>query len=83
MLLNSTSGLTLESLGDGGCAENPKHYGYISVLSLVATVMLVQLSHVVKLALMLLVTIVTGAVNIHSWMYIYDIYDFIRYLDYR
>lgn len=45
--------------------------------------MLVQLSHVVKLALMLLVTIVTGAVNIHSWMYIYDIYDFIRYLDYR
>ncbi|XP_067239383.1 adenylate cyclase type 3-like [Chanodichthys erythropterus] len=83
LLLNSTSGLTLESLGDGGCAENPKHYGYISVLSLVATVMLVQLSHVVKLALMLLVTIVTGAVNIHSWMYIYDIYDFIRYLDYR
>ncbi|XP_067274201.1 adenylate cyclase type 3-like isoform X2 [Pseudorasbora parva] len=83
LLLNSTSGMTLESLGDGGCAENPKHYGYISVLSLVATVMLVQLSHVVKLALMLLVTIVTGAVNIHSWMYIYDIYDFIRYLDYR
>ncbi|KAG1938411.1 adenylate cyclase type [Pimephales promelas] len=82
-LLNSTSGVTLESLGDGGCAENPKHYGYISVLSLVATVMLVQLSHVVKLALMLLVTIVTGAVNIHSWMYIYEIYDFIRYLDYR
>uniref|UniRef100_A0A672T4F4 adenylate cyclase n=1 Tax=Sinocyclocheilus grahami TaxID=75366 RepID=A0A672T4F4_SINGR len=77
VLLNSSSGVTLESLGDGGCAENPKHYGYISVLSLVATVMLVQLSHVVKLALMLLVTIATGAVNIHSWMYIYDIYDFI------
>ncbi|XP_068071803.1 adenylate cyclase type 3 [Danio rerio] len=83
LLLNSSSGVTLESLGNGGCAENPKHYGYISVLSLVATVMLVQLSHVVKLALMLLVTIATGAVNIHSWMYIYDIYDFIRYLDYR
>ncbi|KTF95326.1 hypothetical protein cypCar_00006273 [Cyprinus carpio] len=82
VLLNSTSGMTLESLGDGGCAENPKHYGYISVLSLVATVMLVQLSHVVKLALMLLVTIATGAVNIHSWMYIYNIYDLIRYLDY-
>uniref|UniRef100_A0A9J7Y040 Adenylate cyclase type 3 n=1 Tax=Cyprinus carpio carpio TaxID=630221 RepID=A0A9J7Y040_CYPCA len=77
VLLNSTSGMTLESLGDGGCAENPKHYGYISVLSLVATVMLVQLSHVVKLALMLLVTIATGAVNIHSWMYIYNIYDLI------
>uniref|UniRef100_A0A9J7Y9U1 Adenylate cyclase type 3 n=1 Tax=Cyprinus carpio carpio TaxID=630221 RepID=A0A9J7Y9U1_CYPCA len=83
VLLNSSSGVTLESLGDGGCAENPKHYGYISVMSLVATVMLVQLSHVVKLALMLLVTIATGAVNIHSWMYIYNIYDFIRYLDYR
>uniref|UniRef100_A0A8C2BSF5 adenylate cyclase n=1 Tax=Cyprinus carpio TaxID=7962 RepID=A0A8C2BSF5_CYPCA len=84
VLLNSSSGVTLESLGDGGCAENPKHYGYISVMSLVATVMLVQLSHMVKLALMLLVTIATGAVNIHSWMYIYNIYDFIlvpsRYL---
>ncbi|XP_051952139.1 adenylate cyclase type 3-like [Xyrauchen texanus] len=83
LLLNSSSGLTLETLGDGGCAENPKHYSYISVLSLVATVMLVQLSHVVKLALMLLVTIATGAVNIHSWMYIYEIFDLIRYLDYR
>ncbi|XP_056621161.1 adenylate cyclase type 3-like isoform X2 [Triplophysa dalaica] len=83
LLLNSSSGVTLESLGDGGCAENPTHYGYISVLSLIASVMLVQLSHVVKLALMMLVTIATGAVNIHSWMYIYDIYDFIRYLEYR
>ncbi|XP_065112450.1 adenylate cyclase type 3 isoform X2 [Paramisgurnus dabryanus] len=83
VLLNSSSGVTLESLGDGGCAENPKYYGYISVLSLISSVMLVQLSHVVKLALMMLVTIATGAVNIHSWMYIYDIYDFIRYLEYR
>ncbi|XP_066533079.1 adenylate cyclase type 3-like isoform X2 [Hoplias malabaricus] len=83
LVLNSTAGLTLETLGDGGCAENPKHYSYIAVLSLVATTMLVQVSHLVKLALMLLVTVATTAVNIYSWRNIYDIYDLIRYLEYR
>ncbi|TRY88478.1 hypothetical protein DNTS_005159, partial [Danionella cerebrum] len=83
LLLNSSAGLTLQIQGEAGCAQNPKHYGYISVLSLIASIMLVQLSHVVKLALMLLVTIATGAVNIHSWMYIYDLHDFVRYLEYR
>uniref|UniRef100_A0A8B9KFT5 adenylate cyclase n=1 Tax=Astyanax mexicanus TaxID=7994 RepID=A0A8B9KFT5_ASTMX len=83
LLLNSTAGFTLETLGDGGCAENPKHYSYIAVLSLVATTMLVQVSHLVKLALMLLVTVATSAVDIYSWRDIYDIYDLIRYLEYR
>uniref|UniRef100_A0A8C7VP47 Adenylate cyclase type 3 n=1 Tax=Oncorhynchus mykiss TaxID=8022 RepID=A0A8C7VP47_ONCMY len=69
----------LESLGDGGCAENPKHYSYMAVLSLVATTMLVQVSHLVKLGLMLLVIVATGAVNIYSWRDIYDLYDFIRF----
>uniref|UniRef100_A0A8B9KEM1 adenylate cyclase n=2 Tax=Astyanax mexicanus TaxID=7994 RepID=A0A8B9KEM1_ASTMX len=82
LLLNSTAGFTLETLGDGGCAENPKHYSYIAVLSLVATTMLVQVSHLVKLALMLLVTVATSAVDIYSWRDIYDIYDLIRYLEY-
>uniref|UniRef100_A0A8B9RDL4 adenylate cyclase n=1 Tax=Astyanax mexicanus TaxID=7994 RepID=A0A8B9RDL4_ASTMX len=81
LLLNSTAGFTLETLGDGGCAENPKHYSYIAVLSLVATTMLVQVSHLVKLALMLLVTVATSAVDIYSWRDIYDIYDLIRYLE--
>ncbi|XP_076872754.1 adenylate cyclase type 3 isoform X2 [Brachyhypopomus gauderio] len=83
LLLNTSVGLTLESLGDGGCAQNPKHYSFIAVLSLVATTMLVQVSHLVKLALMLLVTIATSAVDIYSWRDIYDIYDLLRYLNYR
>uniref|UniRef100_A0A8C7FJM3 Adenylate cyclase type 3 n=1 Tax=Oncorhynchus kisutch TaxID=8019 RepID=A0A8C7FJM3_ONCKI len=73
------AGLSRESLGDGGCAENPKHYSYMAVLSLVATTMLVQVSHLVKLGLMLLVIVATGAVNIYSWRDIYDLYDFIRF----
>ncbi|KAK1805599.1 hypothetical protein P4O66_019879 [Electrophorus voltai] len=83
LLLNTSVGLTLESRGDGGCAQNPKHYSFIAVLSLVATTMLVQVSHLVKLALMLLVTVATSAVDIYSWRDIYDIYDLIRYLNYR
>uniref|UniRef100_A0A4W4F110 Adenylate cyclase type 3 n=1 Tax=Electrophorus electricus TaxID=8005 RepID=A0A4W4F110_ELEEL len=78
LLLNTSVGLTLESRGDGGCAQNPKHYSFIAVLSLVATTMLVQVSHLVKLALMLLVTVATSAVDIYSWRDIYDIYDLIQ-----
>ncbi|XP_041952503.1 adenylate cyclase type 3-like [Alosa sapidissima] len=81
--LNSTSGVSLGFLGNGGCAENPKHYSFMSILLLVATTMLVQVSHLIKLALMLLVVVATGAVNIYSWRNIYDVYDLIRYLDYR
>ncbi|KAL2082116.1 hypothetical protein ACEWY4_021934 [Coilia grayii] len=83
ILLNGTSGVSLGLLGDGGCAENPKHYSFMSVLLLVATSMLVQVSHLIKLALMLLVVVATGAVNIYSWRHTYDIYDLIRYLSYR
>ncbi|XP_035630949.1 adenylate cyclase type 3-like isoform X3 [Oncorhynchus keta] len=83
LFLNTSAGLSRESLGDGGCAENPKHYSYMAVLSLVATTMLVQVSHLVKLGLMLLVIVATGAVNIYSWRDIYDVYDFIRFTSYR
>ncbi|XP_024233893.1 adenylate cyclase type 3-like isoform X2 [Oncorhynchus tshawytscha] len=83
LFLNTSAGLSRESLGDGGCAENPKHYSYMAVLSLVATTMLVQVSHLVKLGLMLLVIVATGAVNIYSWRDIYDLYDFIRFTSYR
>lgn len=55
----------------------------MAVLSLVATTMLVQVSHLVKLGLMLLVIVATGAVNIYSWRDIYDLYDFIRFTSYR
>ncbi|XP_053087581.1 adenylate cyclase type 3-like [Pangasianodon hypophthalmus] len=83
ILFNTTSGLTLKFLGDGGCVENPQHYSFIAVLSLVATMMLVQVSHLVKLALMALITVATAIVDIYSWSTIYEIYDIIRFMNYR
>ncbi|XP_059898198.1 adenylate cyclase type 3-like [Gadus macrocephalus] len=61
--------------GERHCAENPKHYSYMAVTSLIATAMLVQASHLVKLALMVMVVTATGAVNIFSWRDLYDAYD--------
>uniref|UniRef100_A0A8D0A7F8 Adenylate cyclase type 3 n=1 Tax=Sander lucioperca TaxID=283035 RepID=A0A8D0A7F8_SANLU len=58
-----------------GCLDNPKYYSYIAVLALMATTMLVQVSHMVKLTLMLLITVATGIVNIYSWRDIFDHYD--------
>ncbi|KAM7368034.1 hypothetical protein PAMP_014287 [Pampus punctatissimus] len=82
-VFNSTSGPMLESLDDRGCAENPKHYSFMAVMSLIATAMLVQVSHLIKLGLMVLVVTATGAVNIYSWRDIYDLYDFIQFASYR
>uniref|UniRef100_A0A673B5C7 adenylate cyclase n=1 Tax=Sphaeramia orbicularis TaxID=375764 RepID=A0A673B5C7_9TELE len=69
--------------GPDGCVENPKYYSYIAVLALMATTMLVQVSHMVKLTLMLLITVATGIVNIYSWREIFDRYDMARFQDYR
>nr|XP_015201681.1 PREDICTED: adenylate cyclase type 3 isoform X1 [Lepisosteus oculatus] len=66
----------------GGCVDNPKYYSYIAVLALLATTMLVQVSHMVKLTLMLLITIATGVVNIYSWRDIFDQYDQMRFKTY-
>uniref|UniRef100_A0A672L2C6 adenylate cyclase n=1 Tax=Sinocyclocheilus grahami TaxID=75366 RepID=A0A672L2C6_SINGR len=66
-----------------GCSENPKYYSYIAVLALIATTMLVQVSHMVKLTLMLLITGATGVVNIYSWRDIFDLYDLTRFKEYR
>uniref|UniRef100_A0AAQ5Z305 Adenylate cyclase type 3 n=1 Tax=Amphiprion ocellaris TaxID=80972 RepID=A0AAQ5Z305_AMPOC len=65
-----------------GCLNNPKYYSYIAVLALMATNMLVQVSHMVKLTLMLLITVATGIVNIYSWKDIFDRYDMARFQDY-
>ncbi|POI29504.1 hypothetical protein CIB84_006746 [Bambusicola thoracicus] len=59
----------------GGCWEQPKYYSYIAVLALVATIMLVQVSHMVKLTLMVLITGAAGTVNIYAWEHIFDQYD--------
>ncbi|TUD52957.1 Adenylate cyclase type 3 [Bagarius yarrelli] len=83
ILLNTTSGVMLKFLGEGGCVENPQHYSFMAVLSLVATMMLVQVSHLVKLALMMLITVVTAIVDIYSWSNIYQIYDILRFINYR
>ncbi|XP_029985191.1 adenylate cyclase type 3-like [Sphaeramia orbicularis] len=82
-VFNSTSGFVLESLSDRSCAENPKHYSFMAVMSLIATAMLVQVSHLIKLGLMVLVVTATGAVNIYSWRDLYDLYDFIQFANYR
>uniref|UniRef100_A0A665WTS3 adenylate cyclase n=1 Tax=Echeneis naucrates TaxID=173247 RepID=A0A665WTS3_ECHNA len=66
-----------------GCLGNPKYYSYIAVLALMATTMLVQVSHMVKLTLMLLITVATGIVNVYSWREIFDRYDMARFQDYR
>ncbi|XP_053105239.1 adenylate cyclase type 3 isoform X1 [Hemicordylus capensis] len=57
------------------CVENPKYYSYIAVLALIATIMLVQVSHMVKLTLMLMITGAVGMVNILAWQQIFDKYD--------
>ncbi|TNN61584.1 Adenylate cyclase type 3 [Liparis tanakae] len=82
-VFNGTSGPVLESLGDRGCAENPKHYSFMAVMSLIATAMLVQVSHLIKLGLMVLVVTANGAVNIYSWRDLYDLYDYIQFDSYR
>lgn len=45
--------------------------------------MLVQVSHMVKLTLMLLITVASGIVNIYSWRDIFDQYDLTHYKKYR
>ncbi|XP_040283059.1 adenylate cyclase type 3 isoform X2 [Bufo bufo] len=65
-----------------GCVENPKYYSYIAILALIATIMLVQVSHMVKLTLMLMITIAVGVVNIYAWRPIFDDYDRKRFNGY-
>ncbi|XP_069584525.1 adenylate cyclase type 3 [Ranitomeya imitator] len=65
-----------------GCVDNPKYYSYIAVLALIATIMLVQVSHMVKLTLMLMITIAVGVVNIYAWRPIFDDYDRKRFNSY-
>lgn len=45
--------------------------------------MLVQVSHMVKLTLMLLITVASGIVNIYSWRDIFDQYDLAHYKKFR
>lgn len=80
---NGTSGSSLRSFGVRGCTDNPKHYSFMAVMSLIATAMLVQVSHLTKLGLMVLVVTANGAVNIYSWKDIYDLYDYMQFASYR
>ncbi|XP_057679327.1 adenylate cyclase type 3-like isoform X3 [Corythoichthys intestinalis] len=67
----------------GECAENPKHYSFAAVMALMAAAALVQVGHLIKLGLMALVVTATGAVNIHGWRDIYDLYDFVHFASHR
>ncbi|XP_006055122.3 adenylate cyclase type 3 isoform X3 [Bubalus bubalis] len=66
---------TAEMQVEDGCVENPKYYNYVAVLSLIATIMLVQVSHMVKLTLMLLIAGAVAVINIYAWCPIFDDYD--------
>ncbi|XP_072436282.1 adenylate cyclase type 3 isoform X1 [Chiloscyllium punctatum] len=57
------------------CVKQPKYYSYISVLALIATTMLVQVSHMVKVFLMFVITGSYGLVSVLSWRELYDEYD--------
>ncbi|XP_077187821.1 adenylate cyclase type 3 [Paroedura picta] len=72
---HSVANVTTWELPMGTCVENPKYYSYIAVLALIATIMLVQVSHMVKLTLMLTITGAVGVVNIYAWRHIFDKYD--------
>ncbi|XP_073480989.1 adenylate cyclase type 3-like [Aquarana catesbeiana] len=74
--------VTLQSGEAWGCVENPKYYSYIAVLALIATIMLVQVSHMVKLTLMLMISVAVGVVNIYAWKPIFDDYDRKRFNGY-
>lgn len=74
---------TSERSGVRGCTQNPKHYSFMAVMSLIATAMLVQVSHLTKLGLMALVVTANGAVNIYSWQDIYDSYDDVQFGSHR
>ncbi|XP_073480990.1 adenylate cyclase type 3-like isoform X1 [Aquarana catesbeiana] len=74
--------VTLQSGEAWGCVENPKYYSYIAVLALIATIMLVQVSHMVKLTLMLMISVAVGVVNIYAWRPIFDDYDRKRFNGY-
>lgn len=72
---SGTSNSTAATPLAGGCVEDPKYYSYIAVLALIATIMLVQVSHMVKLTLMVMITCAVGVVNIYAWQQIFDEYD--------
>lgn len=72
---NGTAAVPPPPRRPGGCGEQPKYYSYIALLALVATIMLVQVSHMVKLTLMVLITGAAGTVNIYAWGHIFDHYD--------
>ncbi|KAG8429540.1 hypothetical protein GDO86_019892 [Hymenochirus boettgeri] len=78
----NTLNVTSQNQDAWGCVENPKYYSYIAVLALIATIMLVQVSHMVKLTLMLMITIAVGVVNIYAWRPIFDEYDNKRFNGY-
>lgn len=76
---NGTTAMQVED----GCMENPKYYSYVAVLSLIATIMLVQVSHMVKLTLMLLVSGAVAVINIYAWCPIFDEYDRKRFQEHE
>uniref|UniRef100_A0A8C4QS62 adenylate cyclase n=1 Tax=Eptatretus burgeri TaxID=7764 RepID=A0A8C4QS62_EPTBU len=77
-ILSCHAGESLTSLLTD-CMKHPKYYSFLAVLALMAISMLVQVSHKVKITLMLTITIVWGIINIFVWSNLYKLYDLKRY----
>ncbi|XP_051667184.1 adenylate cyclase type 3, partial [Manacus candei] len=58
-----------------GCQEHPPGWCHAWLLALVAALLLVQVSHLVKLALMALVAAAAAAANLGARGHLFDLYD--------
>ncbi|XP_072371597.1 adenylate cyclase type 3 isoform X2 [Scyliorhinus torazame] len=65
------------------CLKQPKYYSCIAVLALIATTVLVQVSHMVKVFLMLVISAGCGLVSILGWRDVYDEYDRERFKEFQ
>uniref|UniRef100_A0A8C4NNP6 adenylate cyclase n=1 Tax=Eptatretus burgeri TaxID=7764 RepID=A0A8C4NNP6_EPTBU len=66
--------------GEGGCAEWPALHATCGVVILAASTLLSQLSHLVKLAVMLTITGAWAALHLAAWGPVFDHYDRLHYI---
>uniref|UniRef100_UPI0035902C1D adenylate cyclase type 3-like n=1 Tax=Myxine glutinosa TaxID=7769 RepID=UPI0035902C1D len=69
-----------ETQGEGGCAKWPALHTTCGVVTLAASTLLSQLSHLVKFALMLTITGAWAALHLAAWGPVFDHYDRLHYI---
>ncbi|XP_069786688.1 adenylate cyclase type 3 isoform X2 [Narcine bancroftii] len=58
-----------------GCVNDPKYYSHLWVLQLTSCTMLVQASHLVKAALMLVISSVYTSISLLGWRHVFQEYN--------